>query len=166
MAVGATLPKTWIPQLRVSSLLGARWRPALAAAIKFPGNERFYERENREGNDTVTTLVPPARCAEQSLGTSARDKSRELRRAANFSTPDESDFSRGSHPHGEILPPSFNPYLLNLQVGGWRINGGRRLGNLDDPSYSLDPCFRGCAARWASLSGSSFVEHHLLFVGR
>lgn len=113
MAVGAALPKTW-PQLRVSSLLG--WRPALPAAIKFPGNGRFYERADREGNDTVTTLVPPARGAEQSLGTSARDKSRELRRAANFSTPDESDFSRGSHPHGEILPPSFNPYLLNLQV--------------------------------------------------
>lgn len=158
MAVGAALPKTW-PQLRVSSLLG--WRPALPAAIKFPGNGRFYERADREGNDTVTTLVPPARGAEQSLGTSRETNRGSYGVPLIFLRRTRAIFPAAAIPTGKYCRRVLTRIFSTSKW--WRINGGSVWGTWTIRHIHWILVF--AAVRWASLLGSSFVEHHLLFVG-
>lgn len=80
--------------------------------------------DKRYGNDARSVVTS----AEQSRGMSAQDKSQELRGGANFSVPDEHDFSRPS-PRGNIAA-NFKPYLLEPEVpatdlwnalGTWKI---------------------------------------------
>lgn len=75
-------------------------RDKVSGKRAFPRTAGSSPYEKRYGNDARSIATG----TEQSLGTSARDKSRELQRGVNFSTPDESDFSQcPQHIHGKIL---------------------------------------------------------------